>query len=150
MGVILCEYDYFCYLMFLLEVIIVFDFFGINWIIYFFEMGGVNYMIDVLWFMFNVSDLDIFNELVGVIWIINGNNILLVNDDFMIMYNILFGNFWNDLLVVSVYYNVGEVYCYFFEIFNCNFINGMGGMVIFLINISEDDGFDMDNVFWNG
>lgn len=149
-GAILREHDHLCHLMPPPEVTTAPDLFGINRTIHSFETGGVNYMIDASRPMFNASDSDIPNEPVGAIWTINGNNTSPANDDFTTTHNTSPGNFWNDPLAVSAHYNAGEAYRYFLETFNRNSINGTGGTVISLINISEDDGSDMDNAFWNG
>ncbi|MEL7422343.1 MAG: M4 family metallopeptidase [Bacteroidota bacterium] len=149
-GAVLREHDHICHLMPPPEVTTAQDLFGINRTIHSFETGGQNFLIDASRPMFNSQASDIPDDPVGAIWTINGNNTSPANDDFVVTHNTSPGNFWNDPLAVSAHYNAGESYRYFLETFNRNSINGNGGTVVSLINITEDDGSDMDNAFWNG
>ncbi len=115
-----------------------------------YEFSGNNYLIDASRDMFNAQFSDIPDDGVGVIWTIDGNGTSPINDNFTTTHVTSGGNFWNDPLAVSAHYNAGEVYRYFEETFNRNSINGNGGNVISLINISDENGEDMDNAFWNG
>lgn len=149
-GSILHELDHLCHVLPPPEVTTAVDLFGISRTIHSYEIGGTNFLIDASRPMFNASDSDLPNQPVGAVWTINGNNNSPANDDFAATHNTSAGNFWNDPLAVSAHYNAGESYRYFRETFNRNSINGQGGTVISLINITEDDGTDMDNAFWNG
>jgi bacillolysin len=51
---------------------------------------------------------------------------------------------------VSAHFNSGTAYDYYKNTFNRNSINGRGGTIISLINVSDDNGGGMDNAFWNG
>ncbi len=149
-GAILDELDHLCHVLPPPEVTTALDLFGIGRTIHSYEIGGTNFLIDASRPMFNASNSNLPNEPVGAVWTINGNNNSPANDDFSATHNTSSGNFWNDPLAVSAHYNAGESYQYFLETFNRNSINGQGGTVISLINITEDDGSDMDNAFWNG
>jgi len=59
-------------------------------------------------------------------------------------------NTWNYPAAVSAHYNGGEAYEYFKNTHNRESINGQGGTVISFFNISDENGNDMDNAFWNG
>jgi len=126
------------------------DLLGIGRTIHSYEWNNQNYLIDASRPMFDGPNSNFPDEAQGVIWTINGNNTSPVNDNFNTTHNVSAGNFWNDRLAVSAHYNAGEAYRYFLETFNRNSINGQGGNIISLINISEDDGSSMDNAFWNG
>lgn len=123
---------------------------GVSRTIHSYEFNNNNYLIDASRPMFNAAGSNFPNEPDGAIWTINGNNTSPANDDFTTTHNVSAGNFWNDPLAVSAHYNAGEAYRYFLETFGRNSINGQGGNIVSLINISEDDGSDMDNAFWNG
>jgi bacillolysin len=51
---------------------------------------------------------------------------------------------------VSAHYNSSLAYDYYLKTFNRNSINGKGGNVLSIINITEDNGASMSNAFWNG
>lgn len=58
-------------------------------------------------------------------------------------------NTWN-ATAVSAHYNAGFAYDYYVNKFARNSIDGNGGNVMSIINITEDDGSAMDNAFWAG
>lgn len=59
-------------------------------------------------------------------------------------------NTWSSPTAISAHYNTTTTYKYFLNKFGRNSINGQGGNIISLINITEDDGSSMENAFWNG
>lgn len=126
------------------------DLLGQTRTIHSYELAGNNYLIDASRTMFDGANSAFPNDAIGVVWTIDANNTSPANDNFNTTHVVSSGNFWNDPLAVSAHYNAGEAYRYFEETFNRNSINGQGGNVVSLINVSEDDGSDMDNAFWNG
>ena len=59
-------------------------------------------------------------------------------------------NNWNDPAAVSAHFNAGQAYEYFRNTFGRQSITGNGTNIISFINVTEDDGANMDNAFWNG
>ncbi len=51
---------------------------------------------------------------------------------------------------VSAHYNAGLSYEYFRSIHGRNSINGQGGDVISFVNVTDENGSQLDNAFWNG
>lgn len=58
-------------------------------------------------------------------------------------------NTW-DAAAVSAHYNAGVAYDYFLLNHNWNSINGEGGNIVSLINVSDENGGSLENAFWNG
>jgi Zn-dependent metalloprotease len=50
---------------------------------------------------------------------------------------------------VSAHYNAGQAFEYFRNTFNRNSINGSGGNVISIINVTDENDGNMDNAFWS-
>ena len=115
-----------------------------------YEHGGTSFLIDASRSMFDGGNSTFPNEAQGVIWTINGNNTSPSDDNFNATHNTSTGNFWNDRLAVSAHYNAGEAFNYYKETFNRNSINGQGGNILSFINITDEDGAQMDNAYWNG
>ncbi len=126
------------------------DLTGTNRTINVYEDGGTFFMIDASRSMFNASLSNIPNEPVGAIWTINGNNESPQNNNFQPSHVTSSNNNWNNQTAVSAHYNGGQAYEYFKNTFNRNSINGQGGTIVSLINITDSDGSQMDNAYWNG
>jgi bacillolysin len=126
------------------------DLLGISRTINVYLSGGTYFMIDASRPMFNASQSNIPDEPVGTIWTINGNNNSPENNNFQASHVTSSNNNWNNANSVSAHYNGGVAYEYFRTTFNRNSINGQGGNIISLINITESNGAQMDNAFWNG
>jgi Zn-dependent metalloprotease len=126
------------------------DLLGISRTINVYLSGGTYFMIDASRPMFNASQSSFPDESVGTIWTINGNNNSPQNNNFEASHVTSSNNNWNNANSVSAHHNGGVAYEYFRTTFNRNSINGQGGNIISLINITEDNGAQMDNAFWNG
>jgi Zn-dependent metalloprotease len=59
-------------------------------------------------------------------------------------------NEWGLKAAVSAHYNAKITYDYFRTTFNRNSINGLGGNIISMVNVADEDGSSMANAFWNG
>jgi bacillolysin len=59
-------------------------------------------------------------------------------------------NSWTQKAAISAHYNATLSYEYFASKFGRNSINGLGGNILSLVNVAEDDGSSMENAFWNG
>ncbi|MFK7810508.1 MAG: M4 family metallopeptidase [Saprospiraceae bacterium] len=126
------------------------DLSGVNRTINVYETGGTFFMIDASRNMFNSSSSSFPNDPIGVVWTIDGNDNSPQNNNFEASHVTSSNNNWNSPTSVSAHYNGGVAYEYFRQTFNRNSINGQGGNIVSLINITETNGADMDNAFWNG
>jgi len=126
------------------------DLFNINRTFNVWRENDTLFLIDATRPMFNPARSNMPDEPNGVIWTIDGLNTSPVNDDFIADHIRSTNNQWEIATAVSAHYNAGKAFEYFAETFDRNSINGQGGNIVSLINISEEDGSGMDNAFWNG
>ncbi len=84
----------------------------------------------------------------GVIVTLDANNTSTVNLDFK--YVTSANNTWTQKSAISAHYNATRTYEYFHNTFGRNSINGQGGNIVSLVNVTEEDGSSMENAFWNG
>ena len=89
------------------------------------------------------------NEPSGVIWTVDAQNGSPQQTNFEIVHVTNTTNNWKNL-EVSAHYNGGEAYEYFRQKFGRNSINGSGGNIISIINVTDQNDNNMDNAFWNG
>ena len=89
------------------------------------------------------------DEPVGVIWTIDAQNTSPQLNDFSVVHVHNTNNNWKNL-EVSAHYNAGQAYTYFLNTYSRNAINGSGGNIISIINVTDENDNDMDNAFWNG
>lgn len=111
-----------------------------------YQVGSSYYMIDGSRPMFNGGASDLPDNPVGAIWCITANNTALDNISHVTSPN----NTWNSPKSASAMYNGGLAYEYYRNTHNRNSLNGQGGTIISVINVTENDGTQMDNAFWNG
>ena len=57
---------------------------------------------------------------------------------------------WADRSAISAHINGSRAYEYFKNTFGRESITGNGSNIISFVNVTESDGSDMDNAFWNG
>lgn len=115
-----------------------------------YQEGGLYYLIDASRSMFQAQSSQLPDDPIGVIWTIDAQNTSPTRNDFTIDHVRSSNNSWTDRGSVSAHYNGAKAYEYFNETFGRNSINGLGGNIVSLINVSEEDGGEMDNAFWNG
>ena len=124
---------------------------NINRTINTYEEGGTFYMLDASRDMYNAGASSMPDEPVGVIWTIDAFNTNPQNNDFSYDHVTSSNNSWNNKTAVSAHYNGGIAFEYFKGTHNRNSINGEGGNIVSLINISDPEtGGGFDNAFWNG
>lgn len=126
------------------------DLFGINRNVFVYQSGNEYYMFDSSRDIFSASQSNLPDEPVGVIWTIDANNTSPANNNFNVSHVTSNNNNWNNPIAVSAHYNGGLAFDYFKNTFGRSSINGQGGNIVSLINVSDDDGSSMDNAFWNG
>ncbi|MEQ1745403.1 MAG: M4 family metallopeptidase [Saprospiraceae bacterium] len=113
--------------------------------------GTTNYLIDAGQPMFNLGASQMPDEPVGGIMTLDAQNTSPeVQTSFKFGHitsgSLIFGN----KNAVSAHWNAVQSYNYFLSVHGRNSINGNGGNIISLINVSESDGTSMGNAFWNG
>jgi len=126
------------------------------------DLKGINrtvngYLVGSNFFMIDASRTGMYlanqsvipNEPVGVIWTVDAQNGSPQQTNFEIVHVTNTNNNWKNL-EVSSHYNGGEAYEYFRQKFGRNSINGSGGNIISIINVTDENDNDMDNAFWNG
>jgi len=127
------------------------DLFGESRQINTYEEGGTFYMIDAARTMFNSSTSSMPDDPVGTIWTIDAFNTNPANSNFQYDHISSSNSSFNGKATgVSAQYNGGKAYEYFKNVHSRESINGAGGNVIGLVNISDEDGSSLGNAFWNG
>jgi bacillolysin len=116
---------------------------------------GVNaglYFADISRPMYNSTQSRMPDEPVGAVWTLNAFNSSPNNQNFNYdhIYGATAAALANIPIGVSAHYNSGQAYAYYKNTFNRNSINGKGGTVISMVNVTEDNGAGMDNAYWNG
>lgn len=114
-----------------------------------YEVNDVRFMIDASKAnIFNGSQSDMPDAPVGTIWTIDGNNKPFADREWSHVFTQ--GNWSDKRAEVSAHVNGSEAFDYFEEKFDRRSINGMGGNIISLVNILDEDGNGLDNAFWDG
>lgn len=110
-----------------------------------YQAGGTYYLVDASRDMFKSSS-SIPSKVVGGIQTLDARNTSAST-----VYHITnSSNSWNDASAVSAHYNAGLSYEYFKSTHGRNSINGSGGTIVSVVNVTEDDGSGLDNAYWNG
>ena len=116
-----------------------------------YEVGSDYYMIDASRAMFSSLGSSIPDEPQGVIWTIDAFNTSPQNNNFQYDHVTSTNNTWSGQnTAVSAHFNAGITYEYFVNKFGRNSINGSGGNIISLVNVTDENGNSMENAFWNG
>jgi len=111
--------------------------------------GGTYLMIDASRNMFNAAQSNLPQSAVGVIGTFDANNTYPGQGSNINLVNHGNNSSWtrNE---VSAHYNAGIAYEYFRTVFGRNSIKDQGENIFSVINVSDENGNDMDNAFWNG
>jgi Zn-dependent metalloprotease/PKD repeat protein len=104
---------------------------------------------DGIYYMYNMSE-DMYNTETeeGVIFTLDANN--TSTEDLNYQYVTSTTNTWSQKAAISAHYHATLTYEYFLSTFGRNSLNNLGGNIISLVNVTEDDGTSMENAFWNG
>ena len=125
------------------------DLFGISRTINVYEKNSSFFMIDGSQSMFNLGTSTLPDDPRGAIWTIDANNTSPQNN-LNVSHVTSSNNQWNNPTAVSAHYNAEKSYDYFKNTHNRNSINGNGGRIVSIINVTDENGGSMDNAFWNG
>jgi bacillolysin len=85
----------------------------------------------------------------GVIWTIDALG-SKVSEDLSIRQISSTNNSWNNATGVSAHFNAGVAYDYYKNTHARTSLNGKGGTIVSIINITDENGKGFDNAFWNG
>ncbi len=115
-----------------------------------YQVGSSFFMIDASRpGMFQGNQSVMPNEPVGTIWTVDAQNTSPQQASFEVVHVTNTNNNWKNL-EVSAHFNGGQAYEYFRQTFNRNSINGTGGNIISIINVTDENDNNMDNAFWGG
>jgi len=126
------------------------DLFDTNREINTYQVSTKFYLIDGSRDMFSSTPANLPNDPSGVIWTIDAFNTAPQKSNFKYDHVTSTNNVWNNKTAVSSHYNGGKAFEYFRNIHNRKSINGIGGNIVSLINVAEEDGSSMGNAYWNG
>lgn len=122
------------------------DLHGKNRSINTYQLGNSFYLMDGSRSMFNSSRSNLPDNPIGAIWTIDAQNTYATRISQISSSN----NSWNNPTAVSAHANAALAYEYFNNVHSRNSINGQGGNIISVINVSDESGNGLDNAFWNG
>ncbi len=126
------------------------DLFDVNRTINTYQVGTQFYMIDGSRDIFASQPSQLPDDPEGVIWTIDAFNTSPERNDFKYD-NVKSGNnVWSNKTGVSAHYNGGKAFEYFQKTHARKSINGIGGNIVSLINVTDEDDKSMGNAFWNG
>ena len=111
-----------------------------------YQVGSTYYLIDATKPMFNSGQSSMPDNPVGAIVTLNSNNTYMENITYVSSNN----NTWNDASSVSAHFNGNLTYDYYRNTHNRNSINGEGGTIYSVVNVSDENGSSLGNAFWNG
>ncbi len=114
-----------------------------------YDDNGTYVLLDAGRQMFDASS-SIPDDMRGAILTVTAMGTHPANNDFGAEYILSGNNQWNVPGAVSAHYHAGLCYEYYRQTHTRNSINGQGGNIVSFINVSETDGNNMDNAFWNG
>ncbi|MDI1234310.1 MAG: M4 family metallopeptidase [bacterium] len=111
-----------------------------------YQISSNFYLIDATKSMYNASQSSLPDDPSGAIWTLDANNTPATSFNNITSTSVNFSN----TKAVSAHYNSGVAYEYYKTTFNRNSINGSGGTIISVINVSDASGNGLDNAYWNG
>ena len=122
---------------------------GVNQSFVIIQSGQAYYLIDPSKEMFDNTRSKLPDDPRGAIWTIDANNSSIAGE--MKLSHVISNNgtAWN-ATAVSAHRNATVCYDYYRNTFNRNSLDGSGGNIISVINITDEDGLGMDNAYWNG
>lgn len=113
--------------------------------------GGFYYLEDASKPMFNSGASNMPGDPVGVIVTLDAFNTSPEVQNFNVdLISSSSPTFSNRQAAISAHYNSIKSFDYFSSKHGRNSIDGVGGNVIGIVNVSEPDGTSMENAFWNG
>ncbi len=112
-----------------------------------YEVGGFDYLIDASRPMFNAAQSEMPGDPVGAIVTLDARNSPYTDMD---LYYVRTQNDSWSPTAVSAHHNASVAFEYFQTTHNRNSINGQGGRILSIVNVTDEDSTDFDNAVWNG
>jgi Zn-dependent metalloprotease len=112
--------------------------------------NGTYYMIDVTRSMFNAGQSQMPDNPVGALWTLDAQGASASNIQVAQLTSSNNTTWPSSQTVASAYVNGAAAYNYYKNTHSRNSIDGNGGTVISVINVTDANGQPMDNAFWNG
>jgi len=113
------------------------------------EQGGQYFLIDASKDMFDPGQSSMPTEPVGALITLDAEWTSPENANFTVSLPVTTNNQWSPIQV-SVHYNASFCYDYYRNTHQRISINGQGGNVFSIYNVTAPDGGGLDNAFWNG
>jgi len=115
-----------------------------------YQVGSEYFLIDTRKKMFRPTESKLPDSPAGAIVTIDARNARSNNQN-ADYYHVVAGNpaQWN-ATAVSAHVNASRSYDYYEQTFQRLSLNGKGGNIVSVINITDEQGRGMDNAFWNG
>jgi len=116
-----------------------------------YQLGSNYIMLDISRAMYKPAQSTLPDDPVGGIITVDMNNTF--GDDQTIRRVVSANNQWTSpsaVRALSAHYNAGLAYEYFLAKHGRQSIDGVGGTIISIVNVPDDDGGGLDNAFWNG
>jgi bacillolysin len=113
-----------------------------------YQVGTNYFLIDATRPMYNVLKSTLPDSPTGAIWTIDGGNKYPSNPNFNVKQIASTNNTWS-ATATSAHYNASVAYEYYRTVHGRNSVDGKGGTVISIINVSDEDGTGLDNAFWS-
>ncbi len=123
---------------------------GVSRILNTYKVGTTFYLIDASRPMFNLGKSTLPDDPAGAVWTLDAFNTSPESSAFKYDHVKSSSNTWSDTKAVSAHYNGAQCYEYYRTTHSRNSIDGAGGTVVSIVNVSEKNGAGMDNAFWNG
>lgn len=114
-----------------------------------YEQNGTYFLIDATQKMFSPERSKMPNTPVGAIWTIDAQNSKIGGNMQFAHVTSSNGTNWS-ATAVSAHTNANTCYNYYVNTHGRNSLNGSGGNIVSVINISDEDGKGLDNAYWNG
>ena len=116
-----------------------------------YDVGGTFYLIDATKSMFSSFGSNLPNDPKGTIWTLDGGNNSPQSNNFDVDHISSSNNNWGSSPEgVSAHYNAEQAYEYFKNVHQRESINGSGGNIVSIVNVTDENDNSMDNAFWNG
>ncbi len=124
---------------------------GVSQSIHTYQAGnGTYYMIDASRSMFNAGQSQIPDQPVGALWTVDAQGASSSNIQVAQLTSSDDVTWPSSATAASASLNGAAAYSYYNSTHGRNSIDGAGGTVISVINVTDDQGQPMDNAFWNG
>lgn len=114
-----------------------------------YSVNNTYYLIDATKAMFASGTKTVsLDDPQKVLWTITANGSSV--DDVTVRQVSSTNNTWTNPESVSAHYNASVAYDYYNTTFGRNSLDGKGGTIISIINLTDENSKAMDNAFWNG